>query len=187
GAYEFAHIALFYCALFPAGHALSVDRWLGRVSGEPSADARLGLRLLQLHLCVVYLASGVEKATGQQWWNGEAVWRAVMRPDFAVFDMAWLADWPWVARLACWGTLAIEIGYAVLVWPRWTRRAMALATVGLHLGIGIFLGLWSFVAGGNAPHVAGVPVACPSPQEKRGRAGPPGGGGGGGPPPPRPR
>src|SRR5262249_33730165 len=85
GAYQVAHIALFYCALFPAGHALSVDRWLRRVSGEPSADARLGLRLLQLHLCVVYLASGVEKATGVQWWNGEAVWRAVMRPDFAVF------------------------------------------------------------------------------------------------------
>jgi len=146
GAYEFAHIALFYCMLFPVGHALSLDRRAGRVSGGPSADARLGLRVLQLHLCVVYFASGVEKATGEQWWNGEAVWRAVLRPDFMIFDMSWLAEWPRVAMLACWATLAIEIGYAFLIWPRWTRRAMALATVGLHLGIGVFLGLWAFAA-----------------------------------------
>jgi len=146
GAYEFAHIALFYCLWFPVGGAWSLDRRAGRASGEPSADARLGLRLLQLHLCVVYFASGIEKATGMQWWNGEAVWRAVMRPDFGYFDFTWLAAVPWVAMLACWGTLVIEIGYALFVWPRRTRRAMALATVGLHVGIGVFLGLWAFAA-----------------------------------------
>src|SRR5262245_52755188 len=84
GVYEFAHIGLFYCLWFPVGGAWSLDRRAGRTSGEPSAEARLGLRLLQLHLCVVYLASGFEKATGIQWWNGEAVWRALSRPDFAV-------------------------------------------------------------------------------------------------------
>src|SRR5262249_19525909 len=133
GAYEFAHIALFYCLWFPVGGAWSLDRRAGRASGEPSADARLGLRLLQAHLGVVYFASGIEKATGIQWWNGEAVWRAVMRPDFGYFDFTWLAAVPWVAMLACWGTLVIEIGYALFVWPRRTRRAMALATVGLHV------------------------------------------------------
>src|SRR5262249_55307664 len=151
--------ALFYSALFPAGHALSLDRWLGRVSGGPSADPRLGLRLLQLHLCVVYLASGLEKATGEQRRDREAGGRRVMRPDFAVFDMAWLAEWPWVAMLACWGTLVIEIGYAVLVWPRWTRRAMALATVSLHLGIGVVMGLWAFAALMIALNVAAFLVA----------------------------
>src|SRR5262249_46104179 len=75
GVSDFAHIALFYSVWIPVGRAWSLDVWSGRVSAEPSAGARLGLRLLQLHLCVVYLSSGLEKATGIQWWNGEAVWR----------------------------------------------------------------------------------------------------------------
>src|SRR5262249_28227711 len=74
GVYEFAHISLFYCVWMPVGHALSLDRRQGRVSGEASPGARLALRVLQLHLCIVYLASGIEKATGEQWRNGEAVW-----------------------------------------------------------------------------------------------------------------
>ncbi len=146
GVYEFANIALFYCVWMPVGHAFSLDVRRGRVSGEPSSGARLALRVLQLHLCVVYFASGVEKASGTQWWDGEAFWRAVMRPDAGPFDFSWLADVPWIAKLACWGTLLIEIGYAFFVWPRWTRKAWALASVGLHVGIGVILGLWSFSA-----------------------------------------
>jgi hypothetical protein len=146
GVDEFANIALFYCIWMPVGQAASADRLAGRVPGHPSVGARLSLRVLQLHLCVVYLASGLEKAAGAQWWNGEAIWRAVMRPDLGQFDFSWLAAVPWVARLACWGTLLVEVGYAFLVWPRRTRRPWALATVGLHASIAVTLGLWSFSA-----------------------------------------
>jgi hypothetical protein len=146
GAYEFGHIGLFYCACLPVGHAWSLDRWSGRLSGAPSADARLGLRLLQLHLCIVYLSSGVLKASGPQWWNGEAVWRALMRPDFGQLDFSWLASAPWLAVLACWATLFVELGYAILIWPRRTRRAMTAAVIGMHVGIAVTMGLWSFSA-----------------------------------------
>lgn len=146
GVDEFAHIALFYCVWMPVAGAWSLDRAAGRAEGGPSPAARLSLRVLQLHLCVVYLTSGVEKATGEQWWSGEAVWRAVMRPDFAQFDLSWLAAAPWVAALACWATLLVEIGYVVFVWPRRTRALWALATIGLHVGIAVALGLVSFAA-----------------------------------------
>src|SRR3954468_9534049 len=78
GAFEFAQIGLFYCVVFPVGGTLSLDAF--RRPRPPTAAARLSLRLLQLHLCVVYFSSGIEKALGEQWWNGEAIWRAVMRP-----------------------------------------------------------------------------------------------------------
>jgi hypothetical protein len=146
GVVEFTHIALFYCMFMPVGHALSLDRLSGRVCGAPTAAARLSLRVLQLHLCVVYLSSGVWKASGEDWWSGEAVWRAVLRPDLAQFDFTWLAQAPWLSLLACWGTLLVELGYAVFVWPRLTRRWWALATVGLHVGIAVTLGLWAFSA-----------------------------------------
>jgi hypothetical protein len=146
GVDQFAHIGLFYCLVMPVGHALSADCRLGRVAGGPSSAARLGLRVLQLHLCLIYLTSGIEKARGEQWWNGEAIWRAVMCPDAGPFDFSWLASAPWLAMLACWGTLLVEVGYAFLIWPGATRRAWALATIGLHAGIAVTLDLWSFSA-----------------------------------------
>jgi hypothetical protein len=146
GVYEFTQIGLFYCVCFPVGRAWSLDVWSGRVKSGPTADARLGLRVLQLHLCLVYLSSGLEKASGEQWWTGEAVWRALMREDLGQFDFSWLAAYSWVAALACWGTLFVELGYALLVWPARTRRLMALAAVGLHAGIAVAMGLWSFSA-----------------------------------------
>ncbi len=144
GAFEFAQIGLFYCAVFPVGGALSLDAL--RHPAPPTAGARLALRLLQLHLCVVYLSSGIEKALGEQWWNGEAIWRALMRPSDVGLDFSWLAYHPLVARIACWGTLAVEIGYAFLVWPRRTRPFWIMASIGLHLAIAIALGLFFFSA-----------------------------------------
>jgi hypothetical protein len=144
GVDQWATVALFYCIWLPVGSALSLDAGGGPAAA--TAGARLGLRVLQLHLCLAYLASGLEKASGEQWRDGEAVWRAVMRPDLAQFDLGWLASASWLAVGACWGTLAVEIGYAILVWPRRTRKAMALATLGMHAGIAVCMGLWSFSA-----------------------------------------
>jgi hypothetical protein len=144
GVDEFAHIGLFYCIWMPVARAWSVDRW-GRPD-EPTWESGLALRVLQLHVCLVYFSSGVEKATGEQWWNGEAIWRALLRPDFGQYDMTWLAEHAWVAVLAGWGTLAVEIGYAFFVWHRRTRPLMVAATIGLHLGIAVMLGLGSFAA-----------------------------------------
>jgi hypothetical protein len=146
GAEEFANIALFYCMWMPVGWAWSLDRRAGRVGAAPTAAARLALRVLQIHLCIIYFSSGVAKALGPQWWNGEAIWRTLMRLDVVQFDFSWLAGMPWLAKLLCWGTLVVEIFYPVFMWPRRTRTAWAAATIGLHLGIAVVLGLWTFSA-----------------------------------------
>lgn len=146
GVDSFAQIALFYCAWMPVGYALSVDKLTGRVSGDPSALARLSIRVLQFHLCIAYLACGIEKALGPDWWSGEAIWCALSRRDLCPFDMSWMADHPWIPMLAGWGTLVVEAGYPVFVWPRRTRRLWASATIGLHVGIAVFMGLVSFSA-----------------------------------------
>lgn len=160
GVFEFATIALFYCAVFPAGTWWSVDaRTQTRIH---SASARLALRVLQIHLCIVYLSSGLEKLSGEQWRNGEAFWRAVMRPTWEPFDVTWLAAHPWLPLLGCWATLAVEIGFAFFVWPRCTRRWMLLATIGMHAGIAAILGLWSFSALMIVFNVAAFGVALDS-------------------------
>jgi hypothetical protein len=146
GVDDFAHIVLFYFMWMPVGHAWSLDVASGWVKGAPSFAARLSLRVLQLHLCIVYLSSGIEKlmAPGAQWISGEVLWKALMLPEFAQFDVTWLADYPWFLRLATWGSLALELGYAFFIWPRLTRVPTALATIGMHLGIAVLMGMVSF-------------------------------------------
>ncbi len=148
GVDDFAHIALFYLMWVPAGHYWSLDVLAGRVQSDPSFAARLGLRVLQIHLCVVYLSSGIDKATTPpyQWWDGEVIWKTSILPDYRTFDLEWLAWYPWLAKLASWGALGLELSYAFLIWPKATRKLTAIGTLGLHLGIAVFMGLVSFGA-----------------------------------------
>jgi hypothetical protein len=140
GVETFLHISLFYCILMPVGESYS---WR---NGKQSVSEwnTLALRVLQIHLCIVYFSSGVEKAMGAQWWNGEAVWQTLMQGQFARFDMRWLADYPFIAKLLCWSTLLIEMGYPFFIWWRRTRVYAYVAVVLLHVGISIFMGLQLF-------------------------------------------
>ena len=140
----FTHIALFYCVFMPSGDCLSLDAWRGRRKCAASVSAGVTRRVLQLHLAIVYLSSGLEKAAGAQWWNGEAIWRSVMLPIFHQFDMSWLAWHPWVAVGSGWSILATEIGYGFFIWCRKTRPVWLAAAITMHLFIGLFLGMWLF-------------------------------------------
>ena len=148
GADRLANVFLFYLVWSPSGAALSLDRLLARARSGPSPMARLALRVVQVHLCIIYATSGVSKAMSRDWWDGDAIWRSVMSPEYRRFgfDFSWLAHHPWLAIVAGWAVLAVEIGYAVAVWLRSTRRPWILATVALHLGIAIFMGMVVFGA-----------------------------------------
>jgi hypothetical protein len=138
GVDQIANTFLFYLLLFPSGRA-----WTFASRREETIPVGC-LRVMQIHLCVIYLAAGLEKAMGRQWWNGEAIWRAVTQPVFSTFDLTWLARYPWIPMLAGWSTLVVEIGYAFFIWPRRTRKAWCIATIGLHLGLALFMGLLFF-------------------------------------------
>lgn len=139
----FAHIALFYCIIMPTGAAWSITT-PGR--GQPSVAAGVTRRMLQVQLCLVYLSSGLEKAAGIQWWNGEAIWRSLMLPTFQQLDMTWIASVPVLAMMVGWATVILESGYALAVWHPRTRALWVALIVGMHVGIGTFLGMWLFGA-----------------------------------------
>jgi hypothetical protein len=141
GADMYAHIFLFYLMWMPAGGAYSLDRLWGRTRGEASSWARFTLRLVQLHMCISYCTSGIEKATGAQWWNGEIIWKALNFPGYSRFDFYWLVDYPLIPTVLGLGTLVIETFYCLAIWPRQTRMLWVIATCGLHLGIVVFLRL----------------------------------------------
>lgn len=139
-----------YLMVGPCGAAYSVDRWLkrrkagGQLPVEPRIGANIAIRLLQLHLCVIYLFAGIGKIQGPLWWNGEAVMMAAANLEYQSIDATWLVRYPYVVFALTQLTVFWEMFYCALVWPRLTRPIVIAIGVGMHLSIGIFLGMWTF-------------------------------------------
>ncbi len=142
----YAHVFLFYLMFMPSGAALSLDNAFAGKSwhGTPSWVARLALRTLQLHLCVSYAMSAIEKVQGVQWRTGEVLWRSLSLPIFQQFDMSWIAQWPKLLFAASWSTLILEGFFFLFIWPKTTRKFWIAGVLSLHIGIAIFLSLHLF-------------------------------------------
>lgn len=136
-------IALFYCVIMPVGRAWSVDRLLKPAPAEAPGDPSGWVLVLRLHLCIIYLAGGIAKGVGEQWWSGDALYRALSLPHLQQFDPAPIVAWPGVLQALAIATVLLQCAYPFLVWTR-LRAATVLATELLHLGIAVFLGLWLF-------------------------------------------
>lgn len=150
----------FYLAFGPCGAAFSVDRWWALRKRrrkatldqrpfvasplEPHSMARLSSRMIQVHLCLLYFFAGVSKLKGEAWWNGDAVWMALANEEYQSADLTWLAWYPWVSYLLTHVTVLWEMSFFVTVWNRSLRPFVLLIGCGVHLGIGAFLGMWTF-------------------------------------------
>ncbi len=139
-----------YLAIGPSGQALSVDRLLvarRRRTGDrpavPSVGANLALRLINVHMCIIYLFAGISKLQGESWWTGEAMWRAFANLEYQTADMTWLAWHPWLVNSMTHVCILWEVSFCFLVWRPRLRPLMLAGAVVLHAGIGICLGMWT--------------------------------------------
>jgi len=140
-----------YLMFGPSGARYSVDRWLvtrqlGAAAAPvaPSVGANIATRLMQLHMCVIYFFAGISKLQGPAWWNGSALWGAVANLEYQSIELTWLATWPMTVALMTHVTIAWEVSYCALVWPRLTRPVVLLLAIPLHLGIAFGLGMITF-------------------------------------------
>lgn len=139
-----------YLAVGPSGDAYSLDRWLRsrRVGAQlpvrHSWMANLAVRLIQVHMCIVYLFAGMAKLVGMAWWDGTALWMAFGNLEYQSLDMTWMASYPLLINLMTHVTIAWELSYWALVWPRLSRPIVLALAVPLHMGIAICLGMITF-------------------------------------------
>ena len=141
-----------YLMLSPCGQVYSLDHLLRRRSGQggqavksgSSISANIATRLIQLHLCVVYMFGGIGKMRGEMWWDGSAVWYSVANYEYQSLDMTWLVGYPILISVLTHVTVFWETFYCVLVWPHHTRPLTLILAVCLHAGIGLFLGMITF-------------------------------------------
>ena len=140
-----------YLMIGPSGAAYSLDRlWARRRQGRgappatPSVSANLAIRLIQVHMCVIYFFAGVAKQQGETWWVGDALWGAIANLEYQSLDVTWLAKWPILLALMTHATVYWELSFCVLVWPRLTRPLVLAMAVPLHLGIAFCMGMITF-------------------------------------------
>ena len=139
-----------YLMLAPCGAVYSVDAWRARRgSGAhrclvPSVASNVCTRLIQVHLCIIYLFGGLSKMRGDFWWEGTAMWWSIVNYEYQSLDVVWLGRSPFIIALLTHATLFWETSYAALVWPRLTRPLVLAMAVFVHGGIALALGMPTF-------------------------------------------
>lgn len=150
----------FYLMFAPSGVSLSLDRWrrARQAFWEFPARAPWALRLIQIQVSVVYLFTVWAKVRGATWSDGTAVFYAVRIGDLVrlrVPDV--VAESLLIVNLLTWGTLAVELALAVLIWNRRLRPWVIALGVALHLGIELTMRLGFFSMAVFVSYLAFVP------------------------------
>src|SRR5262249_30326760 len=137
-----------YLMIGPSGARYSIDRlWRlrrGNTDVPASASANLAIRLIQVHMCIIYLFSGIAKAAGYQWAIGAATWLSFDMAEYRSLDMTWMASHPLLMNFMTHLTVFWELSYCALVWPALTRPWVLAMAVVVHGGIALFLGMPTF-------------------------------------------
>jgi uncharacterized membrane protein YphA (DoxX/SURF4 family) len=139
-----------YLMVGPCGDRYSVDRLLAdRKENEapavvPSVSANLAIRLIQVHMCVIYFFAGLSKLQGETWWRGDAFWGAVANLEYQSWDLTWLANWPTLVAVLTHITVFWELTFCVLIWVPKLRPLVLAMAIPLHMGIALGMGMITF-------------------------------------------
>ena len=104
------------------------------------------LRLIQVQLSVVYVATVWAKVRGNDWNDGTAVSYALRLDDLArIRAPQWLATSEVLSNLMTFGTLAVEASLAILVWNRKARPWVLGAGILMHalIAVNIMIGFFT--------------------------------------------
>ena len=146
GADNFMTIGLFYLMLSPLPDRISLDWRLRRPSPKTPELFGFFRRILQLHLCLIYFFGGLAKSLGSGWWDGSNLWRALIRPPFNVIAPEILVKWKYLFPVAGACICILEMGYPFFIWQRRTRAIWLACICGMHVAIGLTMGMYLFAS-----------------------------------------
>jgi hypothetical protein len=129
-----------------AGALYSIDA-LRRPQPPTGRGWALPVRILELQVAWIYLATGIEKVGGSLWVNGTAAYYALQLEH--TFGRWWarpIALQPVLVKLISWAALAVELGFLPLAMipSRVTRIIVVVGAAGLHFGILTLMNVGNF-------------------------------------------
>ena len=133
---------------FSVLRCLRSGRWtprefIGWADGPKLSDlaGTVGVRLIQIQLCVIYGYTGLEKMKGTAWWEGSAVWKVFGNAQLAPMDFSFMAHWPLLVALMTLFTLIFEVYFPVVVWIPSLRKIWLFVGAAFHGGAAVLMGL----------------------------------------------
>lgn len=144
GVDNFMTIGLFYLMLSPLPDRYSLDQKLRGIRGKDPQLHGFFRRVLQVHLCLIYFFGGIAKCLGSGWWDGSNLWRALIRPPFNIIAPEILIRWKYVFPVAGIVICLLEISYPFFIWNRRTRGIWLTCICGMHIAIGLAMGMYLF-------------------------------------------
>ena len=135
-----------WLAFTGAGDLWSIDA-LGRKGPPTGRGWSLPVRILELQIAWIYLATGLEKLGGTAWIGGTAGFYALQLEH--TFARPWAHDIATnmtFSNLISWSTIAVELGFLplVIIPTRFTRLVAAVAAAGMHTGILLLMNVGNF-------------------------------------------
>jgi hypothetical protein len=129
-----------------AGELWSIDA-LRRKDPPTGRGWAFPVRILELQIAWIYLATGLEKLGGTAWIGGTAAFYALQLEH--TFGRPWaraIATNLQLSNLISWSTIAVELGFLplVVIPTRFTRLVAAVAAAGMHMGILLLMNVGNF-------------------------------------------
>jgi ABC-type multidrug transport system fused ATPase/permease subunit len=152
-------IEALFLAISPCGAALALDQ-VHSTGKFWSAQQRpqWPVRLMQVQLSLIYLASAQAKLNGNAWPQGTAVSYALRLPDMLLLPTPhWFTTNALLMNAVTWGTLAVELSVGILVWNRRLRPWVLAAGVVMHTVIMITIAVGFFTLAVFVLYLAFVP------------------------------
>jgi hypothetical protein len=137
-------MSLFYCIIFPIKE-YSIDNLFFIKKPVNEISNKWSLILIQLHVSIIYFFSGLDKGIGINWYNGESVWKAVSSHNYnGIINLIDYNIPPFVFAVIGVLTVIVEFFYPVFINIKKTRKLWLTFTIGMHLSIIVFMGLYFF-------------------------------------------
>jgi predicted DCC family thiol-disulfide oxidoreductase YuxK len=156
GADKILACLLLILCLAPIGRAMSLDRVRAvRAVKRRNLDATLPpyssawtgacTRLMQIQMATLFFYSAISKLSGDDWWNGDAVWFVFTTDEhYSLLILNIFASQYWLVNVATYGTILIEIAYVFLIWQQRTRPYLLAGALFLHAQFTLLMGLFYF-------------------------------------------
>jgi hypothetical protein len=157
---QFEHIlalTMVYLCIAPTGRRWSVDAWRAARKAEDtdqplrlsttSTAATVTSRLIQVHICAVFVMMALAKISGDIWWGGDAVWWLIARPESRLIDLSGLlAGHPYLLNAWTHGIILFEFAFPIFIWNQLARPALLVLAVFHWTALAVITALVPFAA-----------------------------------------
>ncbi|MEW2810151.1 HTTM domain-containing protein [Streptomyces massasporeus] len=132
--------------VLPTGLASRLaERAPGRLRAVSVPFHNLGVLMVAVQICLVYVVSGLYKVMGEKWQDGTALFYIMRVAEFELPGWSGLVyENDVLVVLGTYGTVAFLVYFPMGVLVPALRHWAAAASIGFHLSIAFFMGLTGF-------------------------------------------